>query len=58
MTDRHKAYSIAVDLHRELQMHQHRYPELRRALKIADDLAREMAWEWASEAEPGTEDRS
>ena len=46
MPDKQAAYALAVQLHQELRLHEHHYPQLKVATTIADDLAREMGWEW------------
>ena len=49
MADTKAAYALAVELHQELQVHEHRYPELMHAIKLSDQLAREMGWVWVSD---------
>jgi len=49
MTDKQKAYAIAVQLYTELQVHEDHCPELKHSISLADQLAREMGWIWVSE---------
>lgn len=49
MPDRQAAYSLAVQLHQELLIHEHHYPQLKSAIRMADELAREMGWEWVNQ---------
>lgn len=46
MNDKHKAYRLAIQLHQELMVRQDQYPEIKTAVGLADELAREMGWQW------------
>ena len=41
------AFALAVELHQELQRQSEDHPHLKDALRLSDELAREMGWIWA-----------
>ena len=49
MTDKQNAFALAVQLYNELQVLEDTHPDLKTAISLADQLAREMGWNWVSE---------
>ena len=58
MPDTRNAYALAVQLYQELKLHEHHYPQPKQTIKLADELASELGWEWVKTREPDDENRA